>query len=33
VRAEWQRYQDIGGGNIGEGDVDVMSIGLIYRFR
>jgi OmpA-OmpF porin, OOP family len=38
VRAEWQRYQDLGsfdlmGVNLFEGDVDVMSIGLVYRFR
>jgi OmpA-OmpF porin, OOP family len=33
VRAEWQKYQDMGGGNIGEADIDVMSIGLLYRFR
>jgi OOP family OmpA-OmpF porin len=33
VRAEWQRYQDMGGGRIGEADVDAMSIGLIYRFK
>lgn len=33
LRAEWQRYQDLGGPQIGESDVDVMSIGLVYRFR
>jgi len=32
VRAEWQKYQDLGGGNIGESDVDVISIGLIWKF-
>jgi OmpA-OmpF porin, OOP family len=32
VRAEWQKYQDIGGGVIGEGDVDVVSIGLLWKF-
>ena len=32
IRAEWQRYQDVGGGDTGEADVDVMSIGLMYRF-
>ncbi|HJT62549.1 MAG TPA: outer membrane beta-barrel protein [Burkholderiales bacterium] len=32
VRAEWQRYQDVGGGDIGEDDVDVISIGVIFRF-
>jgi OOP family OmpA-OmpF porin len=33
LRAEWQRYQDLGGSRIGESDVDVMSIGVVYRFR
>jgi OOP family OmpA-OmpF porin len=32
VRAEWQRYQDVGGGDIGEDDIDVLSIGLLLRF-
>ena len=32
VRGEWQKYQDVGGGNIGESDVDVISIGLIWKF-
>jgi OOP family OmpA-OmpF porin len=30
VRAEWQRYQDIGPSNM---DVDAISLGLIWRFR
>ena len=34
VRGEWQRYRDIGGGAIGQvADLDVYSVGLIYRFR
>ena len=33
LRAEWQRYQDMGGGEIGQADVDVMSIGLVFRFK
>jgi len=33
VRAEYQRYQDLGGPQIGESDLDVMSIGVVYRFR
>ena len=33
LRAEWQRYQDLGGPQIGESDVDVMSIGVVFRFR
>jgi OmpA-OmpF porin, OOP family len=32
VRGEWQKYSDVGGGNIGEADVDVISIGLIWKF-
>lgn len=32
VRAEWQRYSDVGGGNIGETDLDVLSIGALVRF-
>lgn len=32
VRAEWQRYLDVGGGDIGEDDIDVLSVGLVYRF-
>jgi OmpA-OmpF porin, OOP family len=33
VRGEWQRYSKMGGGNLVETDVDVMSVGLIYRFQ
>ena len=33
VRAEWQRYKNVGGNDIGKSDVDVISIGLIWRFR
>jgi OmpA-OmpF porin, OOP family len=32
VRAEYQIYKDVGGGEIGEGDVDVISIGVIFKF-
>jgi OmpA-OmpF porin, OOP family len=32
VRAEWQRYENVGAGNTGEDDIDVLSIGLIIRF-
>jgi OOP family OmpA-OmpF porin len=32
VRAEWQRYADIGGSETGESDVDVLSIGVLFRF-
>jgi OOP family OmpA-OmpF porin len=32
VRAEWQHYQNVGGGNIGKDDLDVLSLGLLFRF-
>jgi len=32
VRAEWQRYDNIAGGTLVEDDVDVLSIGLLFRF-
>lgn len=32
LRAEWQRYMDLGGGDIGEDDVDVFSVGAIFQF-
>jgi OOP family OmpA-OmpF porin len=32
VRAEWQRYQDVGGDQVGESDIDVLGVGLIFRF-
>ena len=34
ARAEWQRYRGMGGGAIGQtADLDVYSVGAIYRFR
>ena len=34
IRGEWQRYGKLGGGNLGgDFDIDVLSIGAIYRFR
>jgi OOP family OmpA-OmpF porin len=34
LRGEWQRYSDMGGGPFGASeDVDVYSIGVLYRFR
>ena len=34
ARAEWQRYRALGGGAIGQtSDLDVYSVGAIYRFR
>lgn len=32
ARLEYQIYKDMGGGNIGEGDVDVISVGVIWKF-
>lgn len=32
VRAEWQRYSDIGGNGIGKEDIDVLGVALIFRF-
>lgn len=32
VFGQWQRYADVGGGDIGEDDVDVLSIGLLFKF-
>lgn len=32
VRGEWQRYNDVGGGDIGESDIDVISAGVLFRF-
>lgn len=33
LRGEWQRYRDLGGDNAGKGDIDVFSIGALWRFR
>ena len=33
VRGEWQRYNKMGGGAVRETDVDVLSVGLVYRFQ
>jgi OOP family OmpA-OmpF porin len=33
VRAEWQRYKNVGGGDTGKHDIDVVSIGLIWRLH
>jgi|SRR6185436_9766677 OOP family OmpA-OmpF porin len=32
VRAEWQRYLDVGGGELVSADVDVFSLGFQFRF-
>jgi OOP family OmpA-OmpF porin len=33
VRAEWQRYGDVKAGDFGKFDVDVMSLGILFRFQ
>ena len=33
VRLEWQRYDQVGGSRAGETDIDVLNVGLIWRFR
>lgn len=32
IRAEWQRYSSVSAGDFGDSDVDVMSVGLLWRF-
>jgi OmpA-OmpF porin, OOP family len=32
LRGEWQRYTDVGGSDIGKADVDVLSVGALWRF-
>ena len=32
VRAEWQRYANVGGASTGEDDLDVFSLGVLFRF-
>jgi OmpA-OmpF porin, OOP family len=32
VRLEWQRYADVGGEDIGTSDVDMFSVGVLWRF-
>lgn len=34
LRGEWQRYTDLGGGGLGaKSDLDIASLGVVYRFR
>ncbi len=33
VRGEWQRYSKMGGGAVAETDVDVLNVGVAYRFQ
>ena len=32
LRGEWQRYSSLGGSEVGETDVDVLSIGVAFKF-
>jgi len=32
ARLEWQRYDSVGGGNTGKEDIDVFSLGALFRF-
>lgn len=32
ARAEWQRYDSVGGDNTGKDDIDLFSIGVLYKF-
>ncbi len=32
IRAEWQRYSDVKAADFGKFDVDVMSVGIVFRF-
>lgn len=32
VRGEWQRYYAVGGPDVGDTDIDVFGVGLMYRF-
>jgi OOP family OmpA-OmpF porin len=33
LRAEWQRYDNVGGNRTGQTDIDVINVGALYRFR
>ena len=32
VRAEWQRFSKVGSDDTGKGDIDVLGLGVLYRF-
>ena len=32
ARVEWQRYNDVGGSNVGKDDIDFFNASLLYRF-
>ena len=33
VRLEWQRYDNVGGNTTGETDIDVLNVGLLWKFQ
>ena len=33
ARVEWQRYDNVGGNAVGETDIDVLSVGLLWKFQ
>ncbi len=33
VRAEWQKYKGMGGDSTGRSSIDVLGVGLLYRFQ
>jgi OmpA-OmpF porin, OOP family len=33
VRAQWQRYDNVGGNSTGETDIDAMTVGVVFRFQ
>lgn len=32
ARAEWQRYNDVGGDNTGKDDISLVTLGVLFRF-
>ncbi len=32
VRAEWQKYNEVGGSTVGEDDITVISLGVLFKF-
>jgi len=34
ARLEWERFKDVGNTNLtGSGDIDLLSLGLVYKFK
>jgi opacity protein-like surface antigen len=32
LRAEWERYFEVGDNTTGEMDIDLISVGVVYKF-